>query len=238
MKINIIEKLKSGKIILWEYDFKELDYSPAISSTKQQVPSKLWLGLEQGVHYYGFLYKKNRYIIACDNRNKKEIITRICNLETNKTEDIIMDDWVVIKEKSVIKNANSTIKKYHNIQKYFPKEWIALSIFLVIAIVVFSIKTDKVNYLAILATNVSVIIALEDVMNLYAKRFYKKISIIIINSCRIFRGLYCLLSIIELVTMIIGQYDVVSVIGAIFTVIGAAIVIGELLIRKDSFSKL
>ena len=93
MNTDIIEALKCGKIILWEYDFDNTVNSPEIESTKQQIPKSMYFGTKQGTHYYGFYHNKNRYVIAVDNRNKKNKNIRIGNIETQESIKISVNDW-------------------------------------------------------------------------------------------------------------------------------------------------
>lgn len=177
MNTDIIEALKCGKIILWEYDFDNTVNSPEIESTKQQIPKSMYFGTKQGVHYYGFCHNEKRYIIAVDNRDKKNRHIRIGNIETQESIKISVNDWEKIyhREKKYIKNANRTINNYRKIQDTFPKQWIFAIILLISALILSFIKQEA-DLLGMIATNVSAIMACEDLTNIYAKLFFKKRS--------------------------------------------------------------
>lgn len=239
MNTDIIEALKCGKIILWEYDFDNTVNSPEIESTKQQIPKSMYFGTKQGVHYYGFYHNEKRYIIAVDNRDKKNRHIRIGNIETQESIKISINDWEKIynRDKKYIKSANHTIDNYHKIQDTFPMQWI-LAVILLSSVLILSIIKQDFNFLGIMATNVSAIMACEDLTNIYAKLFFKKRSFAFRYVFHFFKCAFYFSSIVELFFEINDNLNYASMFGSIFTVIGAIFIIGELLIRKYSFAKI
>lgn len=239
MNTDIIEALKCGKIILWEYDFDNTVNSPEIESTKQQIPKSMYFGTKQGTHYYGFYHNEKRYIIAVDNRDKKNRHIRIGNIETQESIKISVNDWEKIynRDKKYIKNANRAINNYHKIQDTFPKQWI-LAVILLSSVLILSIIKQDFIFLGIMATNVSAIMACEDLTNIYAKLFFKKRSFAFRYVFHFFKCAFYFSSVVELFFEINDNLNYASMFGSIFTVIGAIFIIGELLIRKHSFAKI
>lgn len=239
MNTDIIEALKCGKIILWEYDFDNTVNSPEIESTKQQLPKNMYFGIEQGTHYYGFYHNKNRYVIAVDNRNKKNRNIRIGNIETQESIKISVNDWEKIyhRDKKYIKNANRTINNYRKIQDTFPKQWIFAIILLISALILSFIKQEA-DLLGMIATNVSAIMACEDLTNIYAKLFFKKRSFAFRYAFHFFKCAFYFSSVVELFFEIKDNLNYASMFGSIFTIVGALFIIGELSIRKYSFAKI
>lgn len=116
-------------------------------------------------------------------------------------------------------------------------QWI-LAVILLSSVLILSIIKQDFNFLGIMATNVSAIMACEDLTNIYAKLFFKKRSFAFRYVFHFFKCAFYFSSIVELFFEINDNLNYASMLGSIFTVIGAIFIIGELLIRKYSFVKM
>ena len=239
MNTDIIEALKCGKIILWEYDFDNTVNSPEIESTKQQIPKSMYFGTKQGTHYYGFYHNKNRYVIAVDNRNKKNKNIRIGNIETQESIKISVNDWEKIynRDKKYIKNANRAINNYHKIQDTFPKQWILAVILLSSALILSIIKQDFI-FLGMIATNVSVITACEDIIQMLAEKFFYKMYFYLLILFHCVKDFFYFFIFFEIISRIKNDLNYNAELNSYFTTVGVLIIIGELLVRKRSFVKM